>query len=629
MAIKNASDETLKYAREVRDLASVSGTGAEQASRLLQVLDDYELSAQDATAATRAMTKAGLTPTIETLAKLSDEYNAINDPMQQNEFILENLGRGGLQWVNVLKQGSTALMEQSKAVNENLILTDQQIRETERYRLAIDNMKDTMLGWKVAAVTGYLDAAAKQKIFSASVRAGLLQVVQATRGGQEYAIAVAGLNAEIARNIQYGLAWEAALKGQGIVIIDAEEAARALTETNQSFIETLTGVASAADSYKDGLADAKQQLTEGKITTEEYGAKVNELAGTFQEAKNVIVLSLIEMKLGADKMFDDSDLNIYLAAAEKLGMITFDDAAATRALLAEATALAKGQVLLADKTQNLAGRQEDAIENADSLRTKFAEMGGAIRSDALPAMSGLVSKFNALPPTNTSFDYFFNMHVSGRVPHLPSQGGGGNPETGQVGGAVGEINYDDDFNPVWRGAAGGLGLSDLRVGQMASVGEVGEEGVMMTPAGLAVIPANKWRAMKSGGGRADRGYAFGDDPYSSGGSSGATLNLPGSFQPSGNVRTGNRSRGPAGGGGTGGGSAGGSSGSPLPMDIMPNNETAIASALNQGQQASVMVGNQQNQKLDKVIQVLQMIYNQSGSPVEIAKANSEQASKHS
>lgn len=149
-AAKSSYDEFIKYSGEVRDLAKVSGTGAVEASKLLQVLDDYQLTAEDVTAATKVLTKNGLTPTIDTLAKLSDQYLQINDAQERNEFIIKNLGRAGLQWVNVLQQGGAALRAQGEEVNKSLILTDEQIKKSEKARLAMDAWSDSIQGLKVS-----------------------------------------------------------------------------------------------------------------------------------------------------------------------------------------------------------------------------------------------------------------------------------------------------------------------------------------------------------------------------------------------------------------------------------------------------------------------------------------------
>lgn len=137
---------SLQYAEQVRQLSKLSGESAESTSRMIQVLDDYKVSAEDVSTATRAMTQNGITPNIQAIAKLSDEYLAIQDPMERNKFIIENLGRSGLQWVDVLNQGSDALLKQAAAVDKNLVLNEKQLQDARKLEVAWDNFTDTFSG---------------------------------------------------------------------------------------------------------------------------------------------------------------------------------------------------------------------------------------------------------------------------------------------------------------------------------------------------------------------------------------------------------------------------------------------------------------------------------------------------
>lgn len=137
---------SLQYAEQVRQLSKLSGESAESTSRMIQVLDDYKVSAEDVSTATRAMTQNGITPNIQAIAKLSDEYLAIQDPMERNKFIIENLGRSGLQWVDVLNQGSDALLKQAAAVDKNLVLNEKQLQDARKLEVAWDNFTDTLSG---------------------------------------------------------------------------------------------------------------------------------------------------------------------------------------------------------------------------------------------------------------------------------------------------------------------------------------------------------------------------------------------------------------------------------------------------------------------------------------------------
>jgi len=147
--LKESINATMEYAGSVRDLSLASGASAEEASRLIQVLDDYEITAQDITTATKFLTKNGLEPTIETIAQLADEYVKLNTPLERNQFIMENLGRGGMQWANALSQGGDKLRALNGTVDQNLVLTNANIQATEKYRTSLENLSGTWEGIKV------------------------------------------------------------------------------------------------------------------------------------------------------------------------------------------------------------------------------------------------------------------------------------------------------------------------------------------------------------------------------------------------------------------------------------------------------------------------------------------------
>lgn len=142
--------EYSQLSEQIRDLSLVSGTSAEETSRFIQVLDDYQLTAEDATTAARFLKEKGLSPTIDTLVQLSNQFKAIEDPAKRLEFIQENLGRGGAKWINVLNQEGDALRAAAAGIDKHLIMSDEQIAKYEQQRLALDAYNDSIAASKVA-----------------------------------------------------------------------------------------------------------------------------------------------------------------------------------------------------------------------------------------------------------------------------------------------------------------------------------------------------------------------------------------------------------------------------------------------------------------------------------------------
>lgn len=135
-----------KYAEQVRTLSMISGQGAEDTSRFIQVLDDYKISAEDAEMATRKLKEKGLVPTVETLAKLAEGYQKIKDPAEKMKFVQDNLGKSGTKWLEVLNKSPEVLRKQAAGINENLILTQKQLDNARKLEIAQDNLNDTAGG---------------------------------------------------------------------------------------------------------------------------------------------------------------------------------------------------------------------------------------------------------------------------------------------------------------------------------------------------------------------------------------------------------------------------------------------------------------------------------------------------
>ena len=148
--LKDAIKNTIQYAQEVRDLSLVSGQSAEDSSRFIQVLDDYKIGAEDAMAATRALTKEGLAPNIDTLAQLSDEYLKLSSAEERNAFVIKNLGRAGLQWTEILNKGSTAIKAQGDAVADGLRLNQKQLDQARELEIAQDALSES---WEQVALS--------------------------------------------------------------------------------------------------------------------------------------------------------------------------------------------------------------------------------------------------------------------------------------------------------------------------------------------------------------------------------------------------------------------------------------------------------------------------------------------
>ncbi len=266
--LKKSIQATQEYAAEVRDLSLASGATAEESSRLLQVLDDYEISAGDVTAATKALTKNGLEPTIDTIANLADQYVQLNSAQEKNDFIIKNLGRGGLQWANALSQGGDALRELNGSIDENLILTQEQLLQAEEYRLAIDSWNDA---WQAFSVT-----------LGTSVLPFLTDVMNDIMGVNEVRAEANRLIEEgIAKNREEALSMAAtsieaqkAAEAHDLLAQASADAGNAAADSVPDYAKQLSVIQKLTDATQEQIKavayqQLQQQLAEGGITEEE------------------------------------------------------------------------------------------------------------------------------------------------------------------------------------------------------------------------------------------------------------------------------------------------------------------------------------------------------------------------
>jgi hypothetical protein len=141
-----ATKETVAYNKEIREMTQVIGLGADETSRIVQVADDWGITIGEVRTSLAFMNKQGVTPSIDNLAKLADEYVTTTDKSKFAEKAVKILGRGYQTLIPLLAKGGDALRKQTDAVDESLIATDKSIAASREYEAAQDKLKDNVEG---------------------------------------------------------------------------------------------------------------------------------------------------------------------------------------------------------------------------------------------------------------------------------------------------------------------------------------------------------------------------------------------------------------------------------------------------------------------------------------------------
>lgn len=325
---KEAIDATVKYANEVRALSAVSGESAEETSRFIQVLDDYKISSQDAMTATRAMTKEGLVPNIDTLAKLSDEYLSITDKQKQNEFVIKNLGRAGLEWVEVLNLGGEAIRNQGAAVSEGLLLNEKMLKQARDLEFAQDNLNDAqqatyiivgsklipvytdflnIMNGDIQALFTFTDALGNAATGQQSLADWAAQIVNSTmpsfmREASKATEELGTSSEETAQKIQL-----------------TEEEIKAITKASESFLSTVGNLTGSLADYEKKHNDIQNELNEGNITLQEAQSQWAALADEQEKASQRMILNMLQQQLSVDGL-NEAETSYLLDTGLKWGI---------------------------------------------------------------------------------------------------------------------------------------------------------------------------------------------------------------------------------------------------------------------------------------------------------------------
>ena len=337
-----AKDAAQAYDQQVKELMLRTGGAAEETSRLIQTVDDAGISYETLSTAMRFAVKNGIEPNIESIATLSDEYLALNDPIARGQFLLDKFGRSGMDMARIMDKGGAAIMQMSKEVEKNLVVTDEAIKQSEEYRVNVDNLSDSFEGLKVAIgnsvipvlnnffttiENGQRNAQARQEAWNQLRAEGLVIY-------DEEAVELRA--AKILHD-----EWAASIGNATTALQDNSTATQEATTNNGEMLSLIMNLQSATDSYAasqltltDQAKKLKDRLAELGARTDKNGDEWDDLTGQLRDntqamtdleaqhakAMQRIAVDLYIAKLQADG-FTDAEYTMALQALETTGII--------------------------------------------------------------------------------------------------------------------------------------------------------------------------------------------------------------------------------------------------------------------------------------------------------------------
>jgi hypothetical protein len=331
----DAGKKFLDMGEQIRGLTALTGTGAEETSRLMQAFDDMGISSEKFGAIVESSAKKGFVFSLENVKALADEYNKLPTQVEKNALLQEKLGKGASAAAKAFAEGSTAIEGYYNAVSDGLAMTDQEVEQADKLRRNIDNLKDswesysmTLTGPAVEALNQVFDR--QQKMIQLEEERGR-GVRNMTRAQQDAAIAEMELaesvvwvaeNAEEAKKMLGGYGDTAAgLPAQLDPAIEAQEELNTLMKSYSDQVmfnimaENLSAEGKLALAESMGLIDEKTRFAvvkeqewqdlvrKGKMTEEEKIGRAAALADQLSRMSSkdiVITTTYIENRLYGD-----------------------------------------------------------------------------------------------------------------------------------------------------------------------------------------------------------------------------------------------------------------------------------------------------------------------------------------
>lgn len=353
---KAAITETVKWAGDIDKLSRNTGLTTEAASKLAIVAGDVGIELGTLESALKQMTKQGLDLSIDSLKKLSVEYNALPPGVERLKFATEKFGRAAQDMTEILSRTPEELDALGQAaVRSGRVMSAEGVANAEKFEQSLAQLQDTSKGLAVTvgnvAIPALLNAG---KAFTdlQKTAAVLNVVMQENTGIIDHNQAVLRTQAIVAGDLTaaYEQQYEAiddttdAHERAAAAALYVSEASKQLTANYQAFDVAAYGAsraayevaaaerdaAAAAEGANKIYIDAKTALEQSNIPLNEKLDLLNELAiatgqTTAEELENKEAIGFLTKQLELGKISLDewkaSMDDLALGAANANGVI--------------------------------------------------------------------------------------------------------------------------------------------------------------------------------------------------------------------------------------------------------------------------------------------------------------------
>lgn len=259
VAIDKALDQTVgklvEYADKVRTVSDATGISAEDASRLIQVLDDQKISYEQLTGAIARNGKE-FDFSINGVAAMSDQYLGLTNQTDKAAFMQERFGKQWLSFVPLMEKGGDAIKKYADGVSEAQIITQKILDDTRKYEVAMDSLNDAKEGVALTLGTKLLPY---QKSFYDGINVTIRAMEIAKERHISFAEATDIAGYEIWQEQEAMVANQQAAEQQAASLKADEEATRALSQANQEYLGLVSSLTGEIANYNDKQTELASQ----------------------------------------------------------------------------------------------------------------------------------------------------------------------------------------------------------------------------------------------------------------------------------------------------------------------------------------------------------------------------------
>ena len=383
--VKDSIKDTLALDDSVRTLSSSTGDTAEESSRLIAVFGKYGVGADQLQRVLAYAVKKGFDPTIEGVAKLSDDLSSMTDVNERAKDMADVFGKSWASVSDLMLKGSDNFKTETDAVNQNLIRTQDSIDASQKYEFALHDLNEQVEGLKVSIGTGLLP-----------VLADFITAINTANGvGDQEAVNMATDAGEARRlGISY---WEA--RGRRLELEREQNRAIPVIQAETSSI-TDSVIAhehsvEALDEARAGYVNLAERIPIATTAMNNY-ATAAELAATaagkLKDSQNDLASAESNLKTDTQKLNDE--LGNMSASAIETSNKSYDKRLAAMKISDQvfgthaALTMEKTKEVNDADTAFLNSPQKEAdkaayLQRLDDIKAKYAETDDAINADEL------------------------------------------------------------------------------------------------------------------------------------------------------------------------------------------------------------------------------------------------------